>query len=92
MLKLCEYDADTLRNALRVARECFVDDAKVMRQQAAALRAGAPGGLFADGEPGALACDRLAAQFDRQIANTDELIDALDAASDEYDDRCERYA
>jgi len=91
-VKLDDSQANTLINALRVARDRFIEDAKVMRDQAAALRAGQPGGLFADGEPGARAADRLAAQFDRQVKETEALIDLVEGVEDDGEDDNRRCA
>ncbi len=86
-LKLDDDQSSTLHNMMTTAKEEYQKHADTFRQQAAAIRGGAPGGFFADGEPGARAADRLAEQFDRQVVDAQKLIDALDVAEQKaYDD------
>lgn len=79
---------ETLRwNVLTIYRERMQGNAKELRQIAAALRAGEPVPMFAEGESGARAADRLAEQFERQDASAERFIEKLgDWLDAEYDD------
>lgn len=63
----------TIANACRVALEAFRGDVKTLREVAAAIRRGETSPMFAEGEPGAKAVDRLAEQFERQIKETEDI-------------------
>jgi len=68
----------TLTHALSVAAERFTQDATAMRQAADILRRGGEVGPFAPGEGGALAAERLAKQFEKQVAETRALNDKIE--------------
>ncbi len=75
---LTDQERCTVWNALRLASQQYEESAAEFRKLAALLRRGESYPMFADGEPGALAADRLAAQFDRQLKDSQELIDRFE--------------
>lgn len=71
-------DLEGLRwNVLTVYREKMQENAAEFRKIAAHLRAGNSFPLFAEGEGGARAADRLAEQFERQDADAARLVEKL---------------
>lgn len=65
-----QVDVSTISNGLSIAAEKFGEHADMFRQIAASIRAGEEVSMFAEGEAGAVAADRLAEQFDRQHKDT----------------------
>jgi hypothetical protein len=84
-LKLDDDQISTLENALRVTREEYGKYAATFREQAHACRSGSPTGMFAEGEDGARAADRLAEQFDRQVAEVEAIETLIEESHEEED-------
>lgn len=78
--QLSNNQLSTLRNALTVSAQRFDEDAEQFREVAKALRAGEKVAMFADGEPGARAADRLTTQFVQQAADTRALLEMVQDA------------
>ena len=71
---LTDSQEETLKNALRVAAEQFDKDAAEFKKTAAYIRAGNDFPMFAKGEDGAVAAERLEAQFVRQAKEAREML------------------
>ena len=76
-------DESTLVNALGVAAERFTESAAEFHKLAAHLRAGGEFPMFAPGEAGARAADRLAEQFESQTKNASSLRDRIENAGED---------
>lgn len=74
---LSESDTSTVTNALMVAAERFDGHVKDFTELAAQLRAGFTLPLWAQGEIGAIAAERMATQFQRQAADTRRIIERI---------------
>lgn len=69
--------------AMRAGMDTFRQHAHQMQQMASFLREGGDGGdLWAPGENGARAADRMAEQFNRQVEETERLILAIEDAAE----------
>jgi hypothetical protein len=68
----------TVLNALTTAREVYKGHAALMRDQAARLRRGEVIGLWAEGEAGAVAADRMAEQFESQVLSSEAVYDLVE--------------
>jgi hypothetical protein len=77
-------ESSAITNALNIAREKFDEHAKTMHEIASALRNGQEVAMFAPGEGGAIAADRLAAQFERQSEEARTLYHLLSEADSLY--------
>lgn len=79
---LCEavtlQERSTIWNALSIAARTFEEDIANLRKVADELRAGGEVTMFARGESGARAADRLIAQFEQQLKDTRALIERFE--------------
>ncbi len=71
-------DRNVICAALRLAAAQYLENKKVMLNIASILRDGGEAPMFASGETGARAADRLAEQFDRQHDDADKLLEKLE--------------
>lgn len=75
------FDTDQLHtvvHALQIAARTFREDQSNMEKVAVAIRAGQAVPMFAEGENGAVAADRLAGQFYRQATDCEDLLDVIE--------------
>ena len=70
-------EMSTIENALRVAFDHYGKASEEFAEVARALRAGDEVPMFASGEAGAVAADRLREQFESQRDDCDALLDIL---------------
>ncbi len=75
---LSSEEKRTIDRALRIATEKFDEDAKVFRTIAKAIRSGKGHPMFAPGEAGAEAADRLAEDFERSATDTCAVNDRIE--------------
>lgn len=71
-------ERSTIWSALSLAAGQYDESAGEFHRLAAALRRGESFPMFADGEPGALGAERLAAQFEMQAKDARALIDKFE--------------
>lgn len=79
-------DEGLITNALRVAAEQFDADAEEFAKVAAYIRAGNNYPMFAPGEAGAVAADRLEAQFKRQRDESLNLLARINGDDEDEED------
>jgi|GEM_PF-6743166 len=73
----------TIKHALEVAANRLNDDAKEFEKLAAHLRAGNSYPMFADGEPGAIAAERIAQQFKKQAAECRAVLNNMEESEED---------
>jgi hypothetical protein len=76
------HEMDILGNALHVAARKYRQDQENMVQIATAIRQGQTVPMFAEGENGVRAADRLANQFSRQVEDVEAILQRMETEAD----------
>jgi hypothetical protein len=79
-IELSDRETQTIVSALHLAARQYRESAAEFAKVAAHVRAGNAFSMFAEGEPGALAADRLAEQFTSQAEDATALAERFECA------------